>query len=76
MMIYLEKNNSPGKIINLDHVASMNWDKGLSTEFVMANGQAITWEYKNEEEQMEDLDKVGKLLHRTHKLISVELDQE
>ena len=42
----------------------------------MANGQAITWRYKNEEEQMEDLDKVGKLLHRTHKLISVELDQE
>ena len=74
--MYLEKNYSPGHIINLDHVASMNWDIGLSVEFIMANGQAITWEYKNEEEQMEDLDKVGKLLHRTHKLISVELDQE
>jgi len=74
--MYLEKNNNPGHIINLDHVASMNWDKELSVEFVMANGQTITWKYKTEEEQMEDLDKVGKLLHRTHKLISVELDQE
>ena len=74
--MYLEKNNSPGRIINLDHVASMDWDKELSVEFVMANGQTITWKYKTEEEQMEDLDKVGKLLHRTHKLISVELDQE
>ena len=52
--MFIEQNNNPGLIINLDHVASMNWDKGLSTEFVMANGQAITWEYKNEEEQMED----------------------
>ena len=74
--MYLEKNNSPGRIINLDHVASMDWDKELSVEFIMANGQTVTWKYKTEEEQMEDLDKVGKLLHRTHKLISVELDQE
>ncbi|MBT7831806.1 MAG: hypothetical protein HN708_16225 [Candidatus Marinimicrobia bacterium] len=74
--MYLEKNNSPGRIINLDHVASMDWDKELSVEFRMANGQTVTWKYKTEEEQMEDLDKVGKLLHRTHKLISVELDQE
>ena len=72
----LEKNNSPGRIINLDHVASMDWDKELSVEFILANGQTVTWRYKTEEEQMEDLDKVGKLLHRTHKLISVELDQE
>ncbi|MBT5268247.1 MAG: hypothetical protein HN633_10595 [Candidatus Marinimicrobia bacterium] len=74
--MYLEKNNSPGRIINLDHVASMDWDKELSVEFILANGQTVTWRYKTEEEQMEDLDKVGKLLHRTHKLISVELDQE
>ena len=74
--MYLEKNNNPGHIINLDHVASMNWDKELSVEFILANGQTVTWRYKTEEEQMEDLDKVGKLLHRTHKLISVELDQE
>jgi hypothetical protein len=74
--MYLEKNNNSGRIINLDHVASMDWDKELSVEFIMANGQTITWDYQNEEEQMEDLDKVGKLLHRTHKLISVELDQE
>jgi hypothetical protein len=74
--MYLEKNNSPGRIINLDHVASMDWDKELSVEFILANGQTVTWRYKTEEEQMEDLDKVGKLLHRTHKLISFELDQE
>jgi len=74
--MYLEMNNSPGHIINLDHVASMNWDNGLSVEFAMANGQTITWEYENEDDQMEDLDKVGKLLHKTHQLISVELDQE
>ena len=74
--MFIEKNYNPGQIINLDHVASMNWDKELSVEFILANGQTVTWKYKTEEEQMEDLDKVGKLLHRTHKLISVELDQE
>ncbi len=74
--MFIEKNYNPGHIINLDHVASMNWDKELSVEFILANGQTVTWKYKTEEEQMEDLDKVGKLLHRTHKLISVELDQE
>ncbi len=74
--MFIEKNYNPGHIINLDHVDSMNWDKELSVEFILANGQTVTWKYKTEEEQMEDLDKVGKLLHRTHKLISVELDQE
>ena len=75
-MLFIEKNNSPGLMINLDHVASINWDKGLNTEFLIANGETVIWEYENEEAQMEDLDKVGKELHRTHKLISVELDLE
>ena len=74
--MYLEMNNNPGQIINLDHVASMNWDNGLTTEFVMANGQTITWEYKNEDDQMADLDKMSKLLHAAGRLISVELDQD
>ena len=74
--MFLEKNNSPGKIINLDHVSSMDWDKGLTTEFIMANGQPITWDYKNEEEQMEDHNMVNKHLHNAGKLLSVELDQE
>ncbi len=69
-------NNNPGQIINLDRVASMNWDNGLTTEFVMANGQTITWEYKNEDDQMADLDKMSKLLHAAGRLISVELDQD
>ncbi len=74
--MFLEKNNSPGKIINLDHVASMNWDKELSVEFIMVNGQPITWDYENEDDQMEDHNMVSKHLHRTHRLLSVELDQE
>ena len=74
--MYLEKNNSPGQLINLEHVASMDWDKGLTTEFVMANGQTIPWEYQNEEDQMEDLDKLDKHLRKADKLISVELDQD
>ena len=75
-MIYLEKNNSPGHLINLDHVASLNWDNGLTTQFLMANGQTITWEYDNEDEQMADLDKLDKHLRNAGKLISVELDQD
>ena len=74
--MFLEKNNSPGKIINLDHVASMNWDKELSVEFKLANGHTITWDYDNEDDQMEDHNMVSKHLHRTHRLLSVELDQE
>ncbi len=74
--MFLEKNNSPGQIINLDHVASMNWDKGLTAEFIMANGSMIPWTYDSEDDQMEDLDKVSKLLYATGRLLSVELDQE
>ncbi len=74
--MYLEKNNNMGHIINLDHVASMDWDKGLTTEFIMANGKIITWTYDKEEDQMEDLDKVGKQLYAAGMLISAELDQE
>jgi hypothetical protein len=74
--MYLEKNNSPGQIINLDHVASMDWDNELSTEFILANGQTIIWTYDNEDDQMEDLDKVSKLLYDGNMLVSVELDQE
>jgi len=70
------QNNSPGQFINLDHVASMNWDKGLTTEFIMANGQTITWTYDNEDVQMEDLQTVSRILYDTDMLISVELDQE
>ncbi len=74
--MYLEKGSSPGQIINLDHVASMDWDKGLSVEFVMANGQTITWQYDNEDGLMEDLDKVSKWLDDGGMLVSVDLDQE
>ena len=74
--MFLEKSNNPGLIINLDHVASMNWDKELSVEFIMVNGQPITWDYENEEDQREDHNMVSKHLHRTHRLLSVELDQE
>ncbi len=74
--MYLEKNNNHGQLINLDHVASMDWDNGLTTEFVMTNGQTIKWSYNTEEEQMEDLDAVSRLLYDTDMLISVEMDQE
>jgi len=74
--MYIVQNNSPGQLINLDHVTSMDWDKELSTEFVMANGLTIAWTYDNEEDQMEDLDKVSKLLYDGNMLVSVELDQE
>ncbi len=75
-MIYLEKNNSPGQIINLDNVASMDWDNGLTAQFVMTNGLMIPWTYDSEEEKGEDLAKVTETLHNAGKLISVELDQE
>jgi hypothetical protein len=74
--MYIVQNNSPGQFINLDHVAVMDWDKGLSTEFIMANGQTITWTYDNVDEQMEDLQTVSRILYDTDMLISVELDQE
>ncbi len=74
--MFLEKNNSPGHIINLDHVASSNWDNGLATEFIMANGHTIIWQYDNEEDQREDHNMVNKHLHNAGKLLSVELDQE
>ncbi len=74
--MFIEQNNSPGKIINLDHVSSMDWDKGLTTEFIMANGQIITWTYDKEEDQREDHNMVSKHLHNADKLLSVELDQE
>ncbi len=73
--MYLEKYYNPGKIINLDHVASMNWDNKLSVEFIMANGQIITWTYDKEEDQMQDLDNVGRILYRSGKLISFDRDQ-
>ncbi len=74
--MFIEQNSSPGQLINLDHVASMDWDNGLTTEFVMANGQTIKWSYDTEEDQMEDLDAVSRLLYDTDMLISVEMDQE
>jgi len=74
--MYIVQNNSPGQFINLDHVAVMDWDKGLTTEFIMANGQTITWTYDNVDEQMEDLQTVSRILYDTDMLISVELDQE
>ena len=74
--MYLEKNNNPGQIINLNHVASMNWDKGLSVEFVMANGQTITWTYDTEEDQMEDLNLLADGLHKAGLYMSVDKDGE
>ena len=74
--MYLEKNYNLGQIINLDHVASMNWDNGLTTEFVMANGQTITWNYKNEDDQMEDLNLLADELHKAGLYMSVDKDQE
>jgi len=74
--MYLEKYNNHGLIINLDHVASMNWGKGLTTEFVMTVGPTITWQYDSEDDQMVDLGIVSKRLYDGGMLISVELDQE
>jgi len=74
--MYIVQNCSPGQIINLDHVASINWDKGLSVEFIMVNGQTLTWQYGNVDYQMEDLEAVTRLLYDTDILVSVELDQE
>ncbi len=74
--MFIEQNNNPGHIINLDHVASMNWDNGLTTEFVMANGQTITWNYKNEDDQMEDLNLLANKLHNSGLYMSVDKDGE
>ncbi len=74
--MYLEMNNNPGQIINLDHVTSMNWDNGLTTEFVMANGQTITWEYDNEDELSEDLNLLANELHKSGIYMSVDKDGE
>jgi hypothetical protein len=74
--MFIEKNNSPGQIINLDHVASMNWDNGLTVEFVMASGQTITWDYKSEDELSEDLNVLCDMLHNADQFISAAKDQE
>ena len=74
--MFFEKNNSPGKIINLDYVISMNWDKKLSVEFVMANGQTVTWNYKNEDDLSEDLNLLADKLHKAGLYMSVDKDQE
>mgnify|MGYP005662280783 CR=1 FL=1 len=74
--MFFEKNNSPGKIINLDYVISMNWDKKLSVEFVMANGQTVTWNYKNEDDLSEDLNLLADELHKAGLYMSVDKDQE
>jgi len=74
--MYIVQNNSPGQFINLDHVAVMDWDKGLSTEFIMANGQTITWTYDNVDEQMEDLNLLANKLHNTGLYMSVDKDGE
>ncbi len=74
--MFIEKNNNPGRIINLDHVASMDWDKELSVEFILANGQTVTWRYKTEEEQMEDLNLLADELHKAGLYMSVDKDQE
>ncbi len=74
--MYLEKNNSPGRIINLDHVASMDWDKELSVEFILANGQTITWDYKSEDELSEDQNLLADGLHKAGLYMSVDKDQE
>ena len=74
--MFIEQNNNPGLIINLDHVASMNWDKGLSVEFVMVNGQTITWTYDTEEDQMEDLNLLANELHKSGLYMSVDKDGE
>ncbi|MBT3253341.1 MAG: hypothetical protein HN995_13665 [Candidatus Marinimicrobia bacterium] len=74
--MFFEKNNSPGKIINLDYVISMNWDKKLSVEFVMANGQTVTWNYKNEDDLSEDLNLLADKLHEAGLYMSVDKDQE
>ncbi len=74
--MFIEMNNTPGHIINLDHVSSMDWDKKLSVELVMANGQTVTWNYKNEDDQMEDLNLLADELHKAGLYMSVDKDQE
>jgi hypothetical protein len=74
--MFIEMNNTPGKIINLDHVASMNWDKELSVEFAMANGQTITWKYKNEDDLSDDLNLLADELHKAGLYMSVDKDRE
>ena len=74
--MFIEQNSSPGQLINLDHVASMDWDNGLSVEFVMVNGQTITWTYDTEEDQMEDLNLLADKLHEAGLYMSVDKDGE
>jgi len=57
-------------------VISMNWDKKLSVEFVMANGQTVTWNYKNEDDLSEDLNLLADKLHEAGLYMSVDKDQE
>ena len=74
--MFIEQNSSPGQLINLDHVASMDWDNGLSVEFVMVNGQTIAWTYDTEEDQMEDLNLLANELHKAGLYMSVDKDGE
>ena len=74
--MYLVQNNRAGQFINLEHVLAMNWDKGLTTEFVMVNGETITWTYTDVDDQMQDLGIVSKHLYDGGMLISVEMDRE
>ena len=73
--MYLQKNYDSGRIINLNHVASMDWDKELSVEFIMANGQIVIWTYENDAHRLADLDNVSRILYRSGKLISFDRDQ-
>ena len=74
--MFIVQNGRAGQFINLDHVASMNWDKELTTEFFMANGQIITWEYENEDDLSEDLNVLCNMLHDADQFISAAKDQE
>ncbi|MBT4033522.1 MAG: hypothetical protein HOD11_14685 [Candidatus Marinimicrobia bacterium] len=54
----------------------MNWDKGLSVEFILVNGQTVTWDYKSEDELSEDLNLLADGLHKAGLYMSVDKDQE
>ena len=75
-MMLLEKYDNPGQIVNLERVDSMDWGNGLTTQFLMANGQTITWNYKNEDGQMEDLNLLADKLHKAGLYMSVDKDGE
>jgi len=73
-MIFLEKFNDPGLIINLDYVISMDWNNELTVNFKMMDGNTITWEYSCEDDMIVDANLIADELHKSGKYLAADME--